>query len=284
MSQKLISNGIEDKEVLHEFILEAEPLLLQNKKHEETLSNIFRRAAKELESYYQDYSMICTRLSRVFPKEQSRLIRKALDVKYKRGYDKEILESGLPITEVEELFLSLKETLEGLLKVTNRVVEKVQASPEIHRKIFNEIELTAEEKEEFALVLEYQKTIFSAFGTMAELKKYIEKIRDMSLEVKLIQDQFDNRLKLDEYKRVIVKLYDLVYKYRKIGKIWHKSGKWIKQIVEDPELEKIIEQADKCPQCNFEWASFFNKQAKRIGRGLEPKLPAGFKIDFEGVS
>jgi hypothetical protein len=280
-NQKLVSNGMQDKEILHKFIAEAEPLLLQSKNNEETLTNIYRRAAKELETYYDDYSMICSRLSRVFPKEQSRLIRKVLDTKYKRGYGSEILESDLPITEVEELFLSLKEALEGLLKVTNRVVDKIRASPAIQNKIHNNIELTDSEKEEFALCLEYQKTIFSAFGTMAELKKYIESVRSMSLEVKLIQDEFDNRLKLDEYKRVIVKLYDLVYRYRKIGKVWHKSAKWIKQVVEDPELEKIIEQADKCPQCNFEWAAMFNKQAKRIEKGLEPKLPKGFTIDWE---
>jgi len=118
---------------------------------------------------------------------------------------------------------------------------------------------------------------------MAELRKYIEKVRDMSLDVKLIQDQFDNRLKLDEYKRVIVKMYDLIYRYRAIGKIWHKSAKWIKQIVEDPELQKIIEQAEGCPECGFEFSPFFNKQAKRIEKGLEAKLPTEFKIDLEGV-
>ena len=281
MSQKLVSNGMQDKEILHEFIAEAEPLLLKSKLNEETLSGIYKRAAKELETYYDDYSMICARLSRVFPKEQSRLIRKVLDKKYKRGYGEEILESNLPITEVEELFLELKETLEGLLKVTNRVVDKIRASPTIQNKIHNDIELTEEEKEEFALCLEYQKTIFKAFGTMAELKKYIESVRNISIEVKLIQDEFDNRLKLDEYKRVIVKLYDLVYRYRKIGKVWHKSAKWIKQIVEDPELEKIIAQAENCPECGFEWAAMFNKQAKRIQKGLEPKLPKGFTVDWE---
>jgi len=250
------------------------------KSNEETLSGIYRKAAKELETYYDDTTIICARLSRVFPKEQSRLIRKALDTKYKRGYDKQVLESNLPIT-VEELFLELKQTLEGLLKVTNRVVEKIRASPTIQNKIHNNIELTEQEKEEFALCIEYQKTIFSSFGTMAELKKYIESVRNMSLEAKLIQDEFDNRLKLDEYKRVIVKLYDLVYRYRKIGKVWHKSAKWIKQIVEDPELEKIIAQADKCPECRFEWGPMFNKQAKRIEKGLEPKLPKNFTVDWE---
>jgi len=279
MSQTLVSNEIEDKEILYEFILEAKPLLKKQMEEEQTLSDIFRRAAVELSDYYEDKTMICARLSRIW-KDQSRLIRKVLDDSYKRVYDKSVLQSDIPITEVEELFLVLKESLEGLLKVTNRISEKIKASPAIHQKIINNIELNEEEKEEYALVIEYQKTIFKAFGTMAELKKYIEEARDMSLEVKLIQDQFDNRLKLDEYKRVIVKLYDLIYRYRAIGKVWHKSAKWIKQIVEDPDLEKIIEQADKCPQCSFDWATMFNKQAKRIEKGLEPKLPLNFTVDW----
>lgn len=280
---ELVSNGMQDKEILHKFIAEAEPLLLQSKSNEETLTSIYRRAAKELESYYDDHSMICARLSRVFPSEQSRLIRKALSDEYKRGYDKSVLDAEIPITEVEELFLAVKESLEGLLKVTNRIIEKIRTSPKIYNKIHNGQELDEDEKAELAVALEYQKMIVKAFGTMAELKKYILSVREMTADVALIQDQFDNRLKLDEYKRVIIKLYDLMYRYRAIGKIWHKSGKWIKQIVEDPELEKIIEQADNCPQCGFEWAEFFNKQAKRMEKGLGAKLPKGFAIDLKGV-
>lgn len=47
------------------------------------------------------------------------------------------------------------------------------------------------------------------------------------------------------------------------------------------ELEKIIDQADKCPQCNFEWPAMFNKQAKRIEKELEPKLPKNFTVDWQ---
>jgi hypothetical protein len=141
-NKKLKSNGMHDKEILHNFIAEAAPLLLQSKSNKETLTNIYRHAAIELETFYDDHTMICARLSRVFPSEQSRLIRKALDTKYKRPIHKELLESDLPLTEVEELFLELQETLEGLLKVTNRVVEKISASPTIQNKIHNGIELT----------------------------------------------------------------------------------------------------------------------------------------------
>ena len=52
---------------------------------------------------------------------------------------------------------------------------------------------------------------------MAELK-YIENVRNMDLEIKLIPDEFDNRLKLDEYKCVVVKIYDLIYVIEKLAK------------------------------------------------------------------
>ena len=274
-NQKLVSNGIEDKEILHKFIAEATPLLAKEEENKSTLSDIYRRAAKELEKYYEDHSMICARLSRVFPKEQSRLIRKVLDEKYKRGYGIKLVEDT-PLDEIEELFTAVQDALGGLSKVNSRILQKIRANPTIQKKILTGAELTIEEKEEYAATQEYRKAILKAFGTMAELKKYIDTIKDMAVDVEIIQDQLDNRLKLDDYKRVIVKLYDLIYRYRAIGKIWHKSAKWIKQIVEDPELEKIIEQAESCPECGFEWAQFFNKANKRVEKGLEPKLPKMF--------
>jgi len=271
--------GIEDKEILHDYILEAKPLLQQREEQKETLSDIFRRAAAELENFYDDKTIICARLSRIW-KDEARLIRKALDDKYKRGYGPK-LDGDIPLDEIEELFTTVQEALDGLSKVNNRILQKIRTNPKIQNKILAGIDLTDEEKQNYAATMEYRKTILTAFGTMAELKKYIESIRDMTIEVELIQDQLDNRLKLDDYKRVIVKLYDLIYRYRAIGKIWHKSAKWIKQVVEDPELEKIIDQADKCLQCNFEWAAMFNKQAKRIEKGLEPILPKNFTVDWQ---
>ena len=148
-------------------------------------------------------------------------------------------------------------------------------------KILHGIDLSVEEKEEFELTIERQKLVLKSFGNIAKLRKYLEKLKDLSLDVKLVEEDFDDRLKLDDYKRVIVKLYDLIYRYRAIGKIFHKSSKWIKQIVEDPDLERIIEQADKCPQCSFEWAPFFRIQAKKIEKGLEPKLPPKFAVEWE---
>lgn len=222
--------------------------------------------------------MICARLSRIW-KDEARLIRKALDDKYKRGYGPK--SDDTPLDEIEELFTTVQETLDGLSKVNNRILQKIRANPKIQNKILAGIDLTDEEKQDYATTMEYRKTILTAFGTMAELKKYIESIKDMAVEVELIQDQLDNRLKLDDYKRVIVKLYDLIYQYRAIGKIWHKSAKWIKQVVEDPELEKIIDQAESCPECGFDWAAMFNKQAKRIEKGLEPKLPKNFSVDWQ---
>ena len=179
--------------------------------------------------------MICARLSRIW-KDEARLVRKALPEQYKRGYAE--IEKDQPITEIEELFTIVKDISERITKVTNRILEKVKISPVIQKKILNNQLLTVEEKQEYTLTIEKQKLIFKAFGTRADLIKYLESLKDLSLDLKLVEENFDDRLKLDDYKRVIVKLYDLIYRYRAIGKIFHKSAKWIKQVVEDPELEK----------------------------------------------
>ena len=131
-----VSVGIEDKEILHSFIQEAEPLLSKREEAKETLSDIFRRAAIELEKYYDDTTMICARLSRIW-KDEARLVRKALDDKYKRAYGPDN-ETDIPITQIEELFLTLKESLEGLLKVNNRILDKVTVPIPIKKKLQNE--------------------------------------------------------------------------------------------------------------------------------------------------
>ena len=276
-NQKLESNGMQDKEILHKFISQAEPLLSQSKSNELTLTKIYENAAKELETYYDDHSMICARLSRVFPKDQSRLIRKSLNPKYKRGYGAETTLADLPITEVEELFMELKSALESLTKINERIISKITIPVHIKIKMNDGKELTGDEKKAIALIVKYQNIIFSAFGTSTELKKSIMMVRKLNEDANEIADQFDNRLKLDDYKRTLIKSLDnMILLYKPIGKKWHMCAKWIKQVVEDPVLDKIIAQSENCPNCDYNMADSYNKNAQRVREGLTPKLPKAY--------
>ncbi|MDH5568710.1 MAG: PCYCGC domain-containing protein [Nitrosopumilus sp.] len=62
------------------------------------------------------------RLSRIW-KDEARLIRKALDDKYKRGYGPK--PEDTPLDEIEELFTTVQEALDGLSKVNNRILYKI---------------------------------------------------------------------------------------------------------------------------------------------------------------
>ena len=279
-NQKINNNGIDDKEIIFQEIKEAAPLLAADEKNKETLSDIFRRAAKRLEEYYDDKSVICARLSRIW-KDESRLIRKALPDKYKRGYSPENFDETMPISELEELFMELNDVFEGMHKIAKRVLDKIKTQPHIQRKLLNGEELTAEEQKEFEITKKLQKIVLKSFGTSSEFKRFLEQTKKASEEAALLQNDFDDRLKLDDYRRVVIRVYNLMYKFRKTGKIWHKCGKWIKQIDEDPQLSKIIKDAGKCINCGHDLDDYFNKQALRIAKQLEPKFPYFIKTEWE---
>ena len=56
------------------------------------------------------------------------------------------------------------------------------------------------------------------FGTSTELELFVEQMQNMKMEIELLKEDFDNRLRLDTYRRVIIKVYNLMYKYRATGK------------------------------------------------------------------
>lgn len=233
----------------------------------EQLKKIFIKAAQKLEQTdaFEDTREICAYLSKSVWPEHARHLRLVLPEKYKHCYTK--------FKKEEEQENDSQETklVKEFLKRCGDLFYELSSAFDMMLSKLNQIDDPQERTK-------LGQQFMSQFGSTSDsFQKELDKIKEMEAEVSYIKSIQDDRIRLGEYEKVMVKAQLLVYSKHDIAKKLGMCSKWIKQgVQDDPEIERGLDQIKKCMNCGFDIADWYRKQKKRFEKGLKIQEPEHF--------
>jgi len=216
----------------------------------EAMEPIIISAAKKLEPYFDDYTKICTVLTKFFPKEADRDVRKYCPSQYKRQYVIEEINKA-PIDLLDEALKLMEDVLGDAISIIGSIRDKYREADIDQRKELNTF-------------------IIEQFGGLAELKKRIEYWKDASVTLARIKQIHDERQKLDNFTKFLLKVQSFYMSKNEIHRLAGISSKWVKQGIErNFELEHLAQLLFKTDAKYQVISDWFNEQKIRLDKGME---------------
>jgi len=206
-------------------------------------------AAKKLEPYYDDHTMICSIMTKFFPKDAERDVRLYCPSQYKRQY---ILDEKdqMPIDLLDEALKLMEDVLGDAISIIASIRSKYRDCPLDERKELNAF-------------------ITKKFGGFAELKKRVEWWKDASVTMARIKQIHDERQKLDAFTKFLLKIQSFYMSKNEIHKLAGISSKWVKQGIErNFELEDLARRLFRTDKKLRYISNWFNDQKIRMEKGL----------------
>lgn len=208
-------------------ILSEENKLYQTweKRSKETLQPIFMSAAKKLEEIVDDPSMICTLLTKQWPKEGRRL-REFLPEKYKQTNLSRAPDDS-PIDDVDEFLTLIAQVMTDGADVFGTLQKRYHASTGIKLKDFNT----------------QLKQIFEA---EEPISAQIDNWKKFSIEMSHAKQETDERTKLQTFFKILVRIQALHGTKSDVAKKARLSQKWYKNGIEmDPTIQSNFDKLVK---------------------------------------
>ncbi|MBI5698531.1 MAG: hypothetical protein HZC29_08670, partial [Thaumarchaeota archaeon] len=119
-----------------------------------------------------------------------------------------------------------------------------------------------------------------------EISDLITDVKDTIAKLERDADSIDERELIHEIHRVKIKLNNYELSLHEIGEILGQSAKWQKEIIKGKDSEttnKFLEEIQRCPVCDFDMKDWFNRNAKRVLKGLKVSPPNSTEIE-QGIS
>lgn len=228
------------------------------KKAREVLEPIYLAAAAKLikNNLVEDESEVSAKLAKIFGSNHERNIREWLPAKYKRGYV-ESENKWQPRCLEEEAMKLMSDVLTDMLEAVWTLYKKIREEPQDSEKYKNLIKIVTEQ-----------------FGGFTELTKKVKEWKQMSVELAHLKELQDERQKVGEYEKIMLKIQLLFINKDHVAKMVGLSSKWIKNGIEkDENLLKALEAIRKCPFCLKDIAEWYNLAKLRHDRGLPIQEP-----------
>lgn len=118
------------------------------------------------------------------------------------------------------------------------------------------------------------------------ISQLITDVKDTIAKLERDSDSIDERELIHEIHRVKIKLNNFELSLHEIGEILGQSAKWQKEIIKGKDSEttqKFLEEIERCPVCDFDMKDWFNRNAKRVLKGLKVSPPNSTEIE-QGIS
>lgn len=246
MSNQVIEQ-IDIKEILHEEIS-----FLDNfyKQKNETLKPLIEKAAKKLEPYFEDHTLICAALVKGLPKIADRDIRLYCPVEYKRAYSQ---------SEPEHFKSIVFDALDYLIDGSYALITVADTIRMNLRNIEDETEFRKEEQR-----------VISIFGDIAEVKKFIEFVRDYYIQCEKMKRDLDQRKVIDDFKKFLLRFQAFFESNNTIEKFHNISSKWVKIGIEDnDDLDRLARMLFKTTDKLKEVGEWFKEMKIREECGIE---------------
>ena len=216
----LFADQVNVKSILSEEIRTIEAIFRTKR---EAMEPVIIASAKKLEAYYDDYTEICGVLTKCFPKDADRDVRKFCPSQYKRLYTLEEQDQA-PIDLLDEALKLMEDVLSDAISIIGSIRDKYRSA-------------TIEEREEL------NTFIVKKFGGMAELKKRVEYWKEASVTLARIKQIHDERQKLDVFVKFLLRIQSFYMSKNEIHKLAGISSKWVKQGIErNFELEELAQK------------------------------------------
>lgn len=216
----------------------------------EAMEPVIIAAAKKLEAYFEDQTKICTILTKFFPKEADRDVRKYCPAQYKRQYVIEEQDKA-PIDLLDEAFKLMEDVFQDVISIIGSIREKYRAADVEERKELN-------------------KFIVKAFGGSAELVRRVAAWKEASVTLANIKQMHDERQKLDSFTKFLLKIQTFYMSKNEIHRLANISSKWVKQGIErNFELEALAQKLWKTDAKFRDISTWFNENKIRNDRGME---------------
>ena len=207
-------------------------------------------AAKKLEAYYEDHTQICNILTKFFPKDADRDVRRFCPSQYKREYVLEEKDQA-PIDLLDEALKLMEDVLGDAISIIGSIRDKYRAA-------------TIEEREAL------NTFIVKKFGGIAELKKRVEYWKEASVTLARIKQIHDERQKLDSFTKFLLKVQSFYMSKNEIHRLAGISSKWVKQGIErNFELEDLAQRLFRTDAKYKVIAEWFNEQKIRTEKNME---------------
>ena len=216
----------------------------------EAMEPIILSAAKKLEAYYLDQTQICVVLIKNFPKDAERDVRRFCPSKYKHQYVIEEQDKA-PIDLLDEALKLMEDVLGDAITIIGSIRDKYRAADVEERKELNTF-------------------IINIFGGVAELKKRVDYWKDASVTLANIKQMHDERQKLDNFTKFLLKIQSFYMSKNEMGKLAGISSKWVKHGIErNFELEHLAQLIFSTDAKYAKIATWFNEQKIRLERNME---------------
>lgn len=242
----LISDQINIRAILADEIRTVEAIFRTKR---EAMEPVIITAAKKLEAYYDDHTKICTILTKYFPHDADRDVRKYCPAKYKRLYVLEEQDQS-PIDLLDEALKLMEDVLGDAISIIGSIREKYRSA-------------TIEEREEL------NTFIVKKFGGLAELKKRVEYWKEASVTLARIKQVHDERQKLDAFTKFLLKIQSFYMSKNEIHRLAGISSKWVKQGIErNFELEDLAQRLWKTDKKYRVISNWFNENKIRQDKNM----------------
>jgi len=243
----LLPEQVNIRELLSEEIRTVEAIFRTKR---EAMEPVIIAAAKKLEPYFEDQTKICGVLTKFFPKDADRDVRKYCPVKYKRLYVLEE-EDQAPIDLLDEALKLMEDVLGDAISIIGSIRDKYRSASIEKRKELNTF-------------------IVKKFGGLTELKKRVEYWKDASITLARIKQIHDERQKLDAFTKFLLKIQSFYMSKNEIHRLAGISSKWVKQGIErNFELEDLAQRIFQTDLRYKKIAEWFNEQKIRTEKNME---------------
>ena len=243
-------NPVFIKELLHEEIKKVASFKISK---EQYFKPIILSAIEKLKPYVDDQKDICSILKKTFDKEFDRDITRYCPEEFKRSY--ESTNADIPFDDLSELLSYMEDAGEDIAVIAHEIKKKYAQADGAEREEINEL-------------------VTKIFGSLAELKNKLTEWKELSVEVSLIRQRLDSRLKVDDFSKSLLRIMSFYETNRKLAKLFGIKRKWVAHILHNSQemdifLEKLL-GSDPRLESRLKW---FKENKRRQESGLEPLPP-----------